>query len=115
MVCRQTSTNESEVFDCGLNPCCKKTTISPHQYDALPSSLRTDLYVSAASHLCEILMLFQGFIHLIVGHAVAAQAALTQLIHLGKHHKLGHVGHTDQLPVQLRGQAHRLWDLVAVC
>lgn len=52
-----------------------------------------DLYISAASHLSEVLMLFQGFIHLVVGHAVATQTALTELIHLCKHHKLGHVGH----------------------
>lgn len=71
-----------------------------------PLSLWTDLYVPAASHFCEVLMLFQGFIHLIVGHAVAAQAALTQLIHLCKHHKLGHVGHSRQLSIEQAGKGN---------
>ena len=72
------------------------------------------LYVFAPGHLLKVLLLLQGFIHLIVRHAEAPEPGLHLVVHLGKHHKLGHVGHTDQLPVQLRGQAHRLWDLVAV-
>lgn len=75
----------------------------------------TDLYVSAASHLSEVLMLLQGFIHLIISHAVAAQAALTQLIHLRKHHKLHHVGHSWQLSVQQVGEGDGLGCPRTVC
>lgn len=77
--------------------------------------LCTDLYVSAASHLCEILMLFQGFVHLIVGHAVAAKTTLTQLIHLCKHYKLGHVGDSWQLSVEQIGKGDGLGCPRTVC
>lgn len=76
---------------------------------------QTDLYVSAASHLREVLVLLQGFIHLVVGHAVAAQAALAQLIHFCKHHKLGHVRDGRQLPVEQVGEGHGLGCPRAVC
>lgn len=72
------------------------------------------LYVFAPGHLFKVLLLLQGLINLIVRHTEAPEPGLNRIIHFGKHHKLGHVGHTDQLPVQLRGQANRLWDLVAV-
>lgn len=74
-----------------------------------------DLDVSAASHLGEVLVLLQGFIHLIVGHAVAAQAALARLIHLGKDHKFGHVGHRRQLSVQQVGKGDGLRRPRTVC
>lgn len=74
----------------------------------VPRRLWTDLYVSAASHLCEVLVLLQGFIHLVVSHAVATQAALSHLIHLCKDHKFGHVGHSRQLSVQQVGKGDGL-------
>lgn len=74
-----------------------------------------DLYISAASHLCEVLMLFQGFIHLVVGHAVATQTALAELVHLRKHHKLGHVGHGWQLSVEQVGKGDGLSCPRTVC
>lgn len=73
------------------------------------------LNVFAPGHLFEVLLLLQGLVHLVVRHTEAPQFGLHRVVHLRKHHKLGHVGHTDQLPVQLHGQTHRLWDLMAVC
>lgn len=73
------------------------------------------LYVFAPGHLLKVLLLLQGLIHLVVRHTEAPQSGLHWVVHLSEHHKLGHVGHTDQLPVQLRGQTHRLRNLVAVC
>ena len=75
----------------------------------------TYLNVFAAGNLLEVLLLLEGLVHLVVGHAEAAQAGLHGVVHLGEHHKLGHVGHADEVAVQLSGQAHRLWDLMAVC
>lgn len=73
------------------------------------------LYVFAPGHLLKVLLLLQSLIHLVVRHTEAPQSGLHRVVHLSKHHKLGHVGHTDQLPVQLRCQTHRLGNLVAVC
>ena len=66
------------------------------------------LYVAAACDLAEVLVQLQGLVHLVVGHAVAAQAPLARLVHLGEHHELGHVGHRHQLAVQQVGEGHRL-------
>lgn len=73
---------------------------------AFPIPHWADLYVSASRHLGEVLVQLQGFVHFVIGHAVAAQAALSRLIHFSKHHKLGHVGHGRQLPVQQVGEGH---------
>lgn len=80
-----------------------------------PWRLCADLYVSAASHLCEVLVLLQGFVHLIISHAVAAQAAFARLIHLREDHKFGHVGHRRQLSVQQVGKGDGLRRPRTVC
>lgn len=59
----------------------------------------THLDVFAPRHLLKVLLLLQGLVHLVVGHAEAAQASLHAVVHLGEHHKLGQVRHADQLPV----------------
>lgn len=73
-----------------------------------------DLDVSAAGHLGEVLVELKGFVHLVVRHAVAAQATLAGLVHLRKDHKLGHVGNRHQLPVQQVGKGHGLGGARAV-
>lgn len=72
------------------------------------------LYIFAPGNLLKVLLLLQGLIHLVVRHAEAPQSGLHRVIGLREHHKLGHVGDADEVPVQLHGQTHRLWDLVAV-
>lgn len=57
------------------------------------------LDVFAPRHLLKVLLLLQGLVHLVVGHAEAAQASLHAVVHLGEHHKLGQVRYADQLPV----------------
>ena len=74
----------------------------------------THLDVFAPGHLLKVLLLFQGFVHLVICHTEAAQAGLHRVVHLGEHHELGHVRNTDELSVQLGGKAYSLWDLVAV-
>lgn len=77
--------------------------------------LSADLDVPAARHLAEVLVELQGFVHLVVGHAVAAQTSLPSLVHLSEHHKLGHVRHRHQLPVQQVSEGHRLCRPRTVC
>lgn len=72
------------------------------------------LYVFAPGNLLEVLLLLQGLVHLVIRHTEAPQSGLHWVVRLSKHHKLGHVGNADELPVQLHGQTHRLRDLVAV-
>lgn len=72
------------------------------------SLISADLDVPTARHLAEVLVQLQGFVHLVVGHAVAAQASLPRLVHLSEHHKLGHVRHRHQLPVQQVSEGHGL-------
>lgn len=59
------------------------------------------LDVFAPGHLLKVLLLLQRFVYSVIRHAEAPQSCLKRLGGLGKHHKLGHVGHADQLPVQL--------------
>lgn len=66
------------------------------------------LYVPAPGHLHEVLMLLQGLVHFIIRHAVAAQAPLSGVIHLGKDDEFGHVGHCGELFVQQGGEVHSL-------
>lgn len=78
------------------------------------SALLSHLYVSAAGHLSEVLLLFQCFVDLVVSHAEAAQAGLDGVVGLGKDDKLGHVRDTDDLPVHLSGEVDRFLDLPTV-
>lgn len=73
------------------------------------------LNVFASGHLLKVFLLFQGFVHFIICHTEAPQAGLHRVIHFSKHYKLGHVGHTDELSVELGGQTYSLWGLMAVC
>ncbi len=59
----------------------------------------THLNVFAAGDFLKILLLLEGLVNLVISHAEAAQPSLDGVVHLGKHHKLGQVRHTDQLPV----------------
>lgn len=64
------------------------------------------LDVSTASNFSEVLLLFQGLVHLVVRHAEAAQAGLNGVQRLCKYDKLGHVWNADDLSVQLGGKVH---------
>lgn len=72
------------------------------------------LYVSAARHLSEVLLLLQRFVDLVICHAEAAQPGLDGVVGLGKNDKLGHVGNANDLSVHLSGEVDRLLDLSAV-
>lgn len=72
------------------------------------------LYISAAGHLSEVLLLLQCFVDLVVCHAEAAQAGLNGVVGLGKDYKLCHVRDTDDLPVHLSGEVDRFLDLPTV-
>lgn len=74
----------------------------------------THLNVSAAGHLSEVLLLFQGFVDLVIRHAEAAQSGLNGIMGLGKDDKLGHVWDTDDLSVHLSGEVDRFLDLPTV-
>lgn len=76
--------------------------------------LHPHLYVSAAGHLGEVLLLLQRFVDLVVGHAEAAQPGLDGVVGLGKNDKLGHVWNTNDLSVHLSREVDRLLDLPAV-
>ncbi len=78
------------------------------------SALLPHLYVSAAGHLREVLLLLQGFVDLVVCHAEAAQSGLNRIVGLGKDDKLGHVRDTDDLSVHLGGEVYRFLDLPTV-
>lgn len=73
------------------------------------------LNVFTSGHLLKVLLLLQSFVHFVIRHTEATQAGLHRVVHFGKHHKLGHVGHADELSVELSGQTHSLRDLMAVC
>lgn len=88
----------------------------PH-YD--PSSyifpiITLHLNISATGNFSEVLLLFEGLVHLVVCHAETAQTGLNGVQCLCKNDKLGHVWNADDLSVQLRGKANRLLDLSAV-
>lgn len=72
------------------------------------------LYVSAAGHLGEVLLLLQRFVNLVIRHAEAAQPGLYGVVGLGKNDKLGHVGNTNDLSVHLSREVDRLLDLSTV-
>lgn len=72
------------------------------------------LNISAAGNFSEVLLLLQGLVHLVVGHAETAQASLNGVQRLCKDDKLGHVRNTDDLSVQLAGKVYRLLSLSAV-
>lgn len=74
----------------------------------------TNLNVPAAGHLSEVLMMLQSLVHLVISHAVAAQPAFPSIVHLSKHHKFGHVGHSRQFLVQHGGKVHSLSSARAV-
>lgn len=76
--------------------------------------LRSHLNVSAAGHLSEVLLLFQGFVDLVVRHAEAAQSSLNGIMGLGEDDKLGHVWDADDLSVHLSGEVDRFLDLPTV-
>lgn len=78
------------------------------------SSLLPHLYISAAGHLSEVLLLLQCFINLVICHAEATQSGLDGIMGLGKDDKLGHVRDTDDLPVHLSGEVDRFLDLPTV-
>lgn len=78
------------------------------------STLLPHLYVSAACHLGEVLLLLQGFVDLVVCHAEAAQSGLNGIMGLGKDDKLGHVWDADDLSVHLSGEVDRFLDLPTV-
>lgn len=78
------------------------------------STLLPHLYISAAGHLGEVLLLLQGFVDLVVCHAEAAQSGLNGIVGLGKDDKLGHVRDTDDLSVHLGGEVDRLLDLPTI-
>lgn len=72
------------------------------------------LNIPAAGDFSEVLLLLQGFVHLVICHAETAQASLNGIQCLGKNDKLGHVWNTDDFSVQLRGKANGLLSLSAV-
>lgn len=72
------------------------------------------LNIPAASNFGEVLLLLQGFVHLVVCHAETAQASLDGIQCLGENDKLCHVWNTDGLSVQLRSKTNRLQSLSAV-
>lgn len=72
------------------------------------------LNVSAAGHLSEVLLLFQGFVDLVVRHAEAAQSGLNGIMGLREDYELGHVWDTDDLSVHLSGEVDRFLDLPTV-
>lgn len=80
---------------------------------ALPPGAHLD--VSTAGHLAEVLVQLQRLVHLVISHAVAAQASLSCLVHLGEDDKLGHVRDGHQLAVQQVGEGHRLSGARTVC
>lgn len=75
----------------------------------------TNLNVFASGHLFKVLLLLQGLVHFIICHAKASQIGFHSIVHFGKYYKLGHVGHTDEFPVELSGQSYCFWNLMAVC
>lgn len=64
-----------------------------------PRIRHSHLNIFAPSHLLKVLLLFKSFIHFVIRHAETAKSSLNNIVHLGKHHKLGQIWHTDQLPV----------------
>lgn len=74
----------------------------------------THLNVTAAGHLSEVFLLFQGFVDLVVRHAEAAQSGLNGIVGLGKDDELGHVRDADDLSVHLSGEVDRFLDLPTV-
>lgn len=72
------------------------------------------LYITAACHFGEVLLLLQCFINLVICHAETTQSGLNGVMRLGKNHKLGHVWDTNDLPVHLSGKVDRFLDLTAV-
>lgn len=75
----------------------------------------SNLNVSAAGNLREVLVQFKGFVYFVVSHAVTAQASLSGIIHLSKYHKFGHVWNWHQLTVQQVGEGHGLRRSRTVC
>lgn len=72
------------------------------------------LYVSAAGHFAEILLLLQSFVDLIVRHAEAAQPSLDGVVSLCEDDELGHIWHADDLAIHLRGEVDRFLGLPTV-
>lgn len=72
------------------------------------------LYISAAGHLGEVLLLLQRFVDLVVRHAEAAQSGFDGVVGLGEDDKLCHVRDADDLPVHLSGEVDRFLDLPTV-
>lgn len=59
------------------------------------------LHVPAPGHLGEVLLLLQGFVHLVVSHAETPQPGFDGVVRLGKHYKFGHVRYTDNFSIHL--------------
>lgn len=78
------------------------------------STLHYHLYVSAAGHLGEVLLLLQRFVDLVVCHAETAQPGLDGIVGLGKDDELGHVRDANDLSVHLSGEVDGLLDLSTV-
>lgn len=72
------------------------------------------LNISTAGNFSKVLLLLQGFVHLVICHAETAKSSLYRIQCLGKYDKFGHVWHTNDFPVQLRAKVNRLLDLSAI-
>lgn len=57
------------------------------------------LNISATGNFSEVLLLLQGFVHLIICHAETAQTGFNGIQRLGKNDEFGHVRNTDDLSV----------------
>jgi len=86
----------------------------PHNHPGAQLRPLPHLHVPAARDLGEQLLVLQGLVHAVVRHAEAAQPSLDGVVGLGEDHKLGHVGHADDLAVHLRGEVDRLVRLPTV-
>lgn len=98
----------------------QSTRVSAEQSPGATTSKRrggdvlSHLDVSAARHLRKVLLLLQGLVHLVVGHAKTAQSGFDGIQSLCEYDELGHIRNADDLPVQLRSEADRLLNLPAV-
>jgi len=59
------------------------------------------LYISPSSDLDELLLILQGLVHLVVGHAEHAQLRLRRFTTLREHDKVGDERNEDGLGKQL--------------
>ena len=74
----------------------------------------TDLDVSTACDLREVLLSLERLVDLVVGDAEHAHSRLGRLVPLGEHDELGHERHEDRLAVQVGSHARRLADVLTV-